>query len=268
MRFSLRRGILKKIPEEEGKAGTCGIWNTGIITKKGVDRIPKNAFFTCTGSRHRAEGRPCEDHGAAAVRGDVTAAVLCDGAGTKSGGAEAARVTAGLLAEVLCGRFEELYHSDSGTARLTVARLVTDALLAESRSAGIRKEELGCTILAAAMDSRGRAVCFHLGDGIILQRDRGAYSVVTGPSRGKVPGSTYLTMNCDLWQHLRYCRWQSGSLERLLLMTDGAADHAAEHRPGGWGFALPAELDLEALGRHLDRLEPEDDYSAAMLMGA
>lgn len=207
----------------------------------------------------------CEDQGAWKSMADVSAAVLCDGAGSFSGGAAAARLTAGLLSEVLCSRFEELYCSDGGTARLTVSRMVTELLTEYSRSTGIPGRELACTILAAAMDSRGRAVCFHLGDGIILQRDRGEYSPVTGPRRGAVPGSTYLTMNCCLWQHLRFCRWQSDTLERLLLMTDGAADHAAERQPGGWCFRPDPETEPEELRRWLQRQKPRDDYSAAML---
>lgn len=199
-------------------------------------------------------------------RGDLAVAVICDGAGSFAAGGTAAELVSDLLAKTMADRFRELYFCDGPTARLRIAQLIARRLADHSRTAGIPERELACTILASAMDGEGRCICLHLGDGIILQRDRGepVMRVVSPPMNGLVPGSTYLTMNCDMWRYLRYYRWQSGRTMELLLLTDGAAEHLVCRRGGaGWVLIPEGPTDLKTLKTWLDRHEPRDDHTAA-----
>lgn len=170
--------------------------------------------------------------------------------------------------KILKEEFREFYFSDGAAARMRMVRMVTQRLAAYSRESGIPLQELACTILAAAMDEDGRCVCFHLGDGIILQKDRDdrELRVVSVPMNGLTETSTYLTMNCEMWRYLRYCRWQSDGIEQLLLLTDGAAEHLVRRQGGaGWKFRPDVPADLECMRSHLRQSHPADDCTAALI---
>lgn len=239
------------------------------LISNGDDLIPSSNYFSCAGQRHIHARRPNEDRGAIINENGLCVAVICDGAGSSSAGSDAAELVSRFLAAALSRRFDELYFCDGITARMTVSRLVTQCLKDHSLATGTPEQALACTILAAAMDAEGRCICFHLGDGIILQQDVDdpSLTVVSPPMNGLVPGSTYLTMNCDMVQFLRYYRWQSPRSRQLLLLSDGAAEHLVSRRSGaGWCFIprIPARLDT--LRAWLDSRRPEDDYTAAQLI--
>lgn len=223
-------------------------------------------MFTHPGRYHTDTQSANEDH-CAAYSGDALAvSVLCDGAGGAGAGGEAAKVVSELLAGILRARFSELYYCEGSQARAVIVRLVTDALREYSLETGTGEQELACTILASAMDREGRCICFHLGDGIILQREQGEMRVVSPPMNGLVPGSTYLTMNCDMWRHLRYYRWQSPDTAQLLMLSDGAAEHLVRREPGtGWKFLPESSGNLGFLEAWLLGRDPWDDYSVASL---
>lgn len=237
--------------------------------KKGDDDIPKSTFFTCPGQFHTAARMPGQDHAAAYDENDLSVVIVCDGAGSAAAGGTAAALVSRLLARILAEQFQEFYLCDGATARMRLTQLVNQTLQEHSRLSRIPEQELACTILAAAMDRSGRCVCFHLGDGIILQKDRsgGKLSVVSAPMNGLTGHSTYLTMNCDMWRYLRYYRWQSADTQQLLLLTDGAAEHLVQRSGGaGWTFRPDLSADPEHLQRYLQEKEPEDDYTLAQII--
>lgn len=236
---------------------------------KGDDDIPKSCFFTFPGRFHAAAQQPNEDHAAAYDENDLSVVIVCDGAGSAAAGGTAAALVSRLLARTLAEQFSSLYHCDGTTARMRITQLVTQALQAHSRLSGVPEQALACTILAAAMDREGRCVCFHLGDGIILQKDRGrdALSVVSVPMNGLTGRSTYLTMNCDMWRYLRYCRWQSAETQQLLLLSDGAAEHLVRRRGGdGWTFLPDLPTAPDQLQQYLQQKSPNDDYTMAQII--
>lgn len=217
---------------------------------------------------HAAAHRPNEDRAAVSGGDSLAVAVVCDGAGSSAAGGIAAELVSGLLVKALEESFREFYFSDGAAARMRLIRMVTQRLAAYSRDRGIPERELACTILAAAMDEDGRCVCFHLGDGIIMQKDREdrELRVVSAPMNGLTGKSTYLTMNCEMWRYLRYCRWQSAGIEQLLLLTDGAAEHLVRRQGGaGWRLRPDVPADLEPMRRYLRRKNPADDCTAARI---
>lgn len=225
-------------------------------------------LFSRPGSFHIQTGAPNEDRAAVVTRGGVTAAVVCDGAGSAPHGADAAALTARTLAPMLAKEFTALFEADGASFRLRILRAVEQALEQYSLRAGIEAGELACTILAAAVNDRGQCICLHLGDGILLQKRRqeDGPSVVSAPMTGLAPHSTYLTMNCDLSRFLRCYRWEDAHLEQLLLLTDGAAEHLTRLQGGkGWVYTGPLPMDLTAMLPHLTRMCPRDDHSAVLL---
>ena len=224
-------------------------------------------FLSFPGEDHLHMGRANEDRIRIESRDGLTAAVVCDGAGSFGSGAEAAELISNALAQLLHRRFEALYAQPGDQVRTLLVRTVERTLGRYSRSSGIAKEALACTILAAAVHEDGRCICIHLGDGIILQKDRDQdrTSVVSCPMTGLAPHSTYLTMNCELERYLRFYRWQASSLERLVLLSDGAAEHLVRLRGGdGWVYAA-GEPEICSIRRRLYSVKPRDDHSAVVI---
>ena len=225
-------------------------------------------FFSLPGSDHLHMNSENEDRLAVAVHDGVTAAVLCDGAGSARYGAAAAETTAQTLSGLLAREFSKLFEADGAGLRLRIIDTLEQALLRQSQHLGAPAEEFACTILAAAMDGQGRCICLHLGDGILLQQFPGQLrpTVVSPPMTGLAPHTTYLTMNCDLSRYLRFYRWQDRNLSSLLLLTDGASEHLSRLQGSlGWSYTGPVPLDLPAMRTHLIRQHPRDDHSALLL---
>lgn len=227
----------------------------------------KAAIISHAGSYHRKHGQENQDHGIVVHKGTVVAAAVCDGAGSFRYGAEAAKIAAKAAAEFLTEDFPALFAMDGTVARRLLTRKLWLALETYARENAIEARELATTLVAAAMDDAGRCLCFHLGDGMILMRSRNGEipQMICAPENGlSGEGSTYLTMNCDLFSHLRLTRWKDGALEDLCLMTDGASRCLARRMEGNWQFReFPWEK--QKLTEYLNQMEPEDDYSFALL---
>lgn len=225
-------------------------------------------FFSRPGTVHLREGSDNEDRVSVVTRGSVTAAVVCDGAGSARYGGAAAERTAQTLSSLLASEFSALFETEGAAFHLRIIHAVEQALAQYSRRTGAPPQELACTILAAAADEGGRCICLHLGDGILLQKRQHQVhpTLVSAPMTGLAPHSTYLTMNCDLSRYLRCYRWEDAHLEQLLLLTDGAAEHLTRLQGGqGWVYTGPVPLALPAILPHLTRLSPRDDHSAVLL---
>lgn len=231
--------------------------------KRNTNIIECSAFSE-VGFCHTINGKPCEDACCVVSAENVSAAVLCDGAGNSTAGGIAAKIISELLAESLCREFDDWYFSDSSTAKRKLAHAVDNCLCDYSKESGIPAKELACTIVAAAMDRDKRCICFHLGDGMVLQKEEGmVFGIVSTPSNGLVPNSTYLTMNCDIARWIQFCRWQEPELSWLFLMTDGAANTIfAGTAVTGHYFK---HMQLSKIKCYLDRQNPRDDYSCALI---
>lgn len=226
-----------------------------------------HAYLSHPGTDHIHLGRANEDRIRVLSRDGLTAAAVCDGAGSFGAGAEAAELVSDALTALLHEEFDRLFSLSADKVRAHLARAVEDVLRVHSRRSGIREQDLACTILAAAAHEDGRCLCLHLGDGIILQQNEGdaCPSVVSCPMTGLMPHSTYLTMNCDLNHYLRMYRWKSAALSRLLLLSDGAAEHLVQLRGGaGWVYTA-GKPDMQTIRTRLHAANPRDDHSALLI---
>lgn len=139
--------------------------------------MQKIMFRTCsyseTGEYHISVGRGCED---AVVTGrnhktGVTAAVVCDGAGSCIYAQEGSEITARTALEVLLNRFDELYRLKANDFAEILLTAVCEPLqeLADERECDIG--EFSATLVCAVMSPDGRYLYFHVGDGIVAACD-------------------------------------------------------------------------------------------------
>lgn len=226
------------------------------------------SFFTHAGQYHTQRNMPNEDCIYSAALDHVVSAAVCDGAGTASEGSAAARLISRLVSDYLCLEFKNLYYCDIDSTRRKLAQLINEHLKSYASEQHVEERQLATTILAAAMDDAGHCISIHLGDGIILQRksNEANFTVVSSPRNGLSFNTTYLTMNCNLWQNLRVHRWAVTTNTHLLLMSDGAMSHlVCRSLHLGWHMPSPPGMTLRNMEDWLKYCEPMDDYSCVML---
>ena len=214
------------------------------------------------------QNKPNQDYALVLERGGISVAVLADGAGSFDAGGAAARLLVPEIVEWISSNFLELYYCDGAIVRKRLVYLITKLLRGYSEKHNLDSSDLACTLIAVAVDSQGRGIAFHLGDGIILRkRDQDTcYSVVSAPENGLTSNATYLTMNCNMLEHCRFYRLQETTPYRLIAMTDGAAAHLVEQRGrDGWVYTGPCFGDADSLLRYLEGIDSSDDYSLAIL---
>ena len=234
----------------------------GVVCISGVFVISN------TGKYHMKQNKPNEDYALALEKGGISVAVLADGAGSFDAGGVAARLIAPEIVEWMSSNFLELYYCDGAIVRKRLVYLITKLLRGYSERQNLNSSDLACTLIAVAVDPKGRGIAFHLGDGIILrQRDQGACcSVISSPENGLTTNTTYLTMNCNMFEHCRFYRLQETGPFRLIAMTDGAAAHLVEqHGRDGWVYTGPCFWEEDSLVKYLEGIAPTDDYSLAIL---
>lgn len=201
---------------------------------------------------------------------NLAVSVITDGAGGKKAGKEAAQLLAPAFAEWIFNTFLELYYRKGDFVRGEAVRIINSCLKAYARSHGCEENDLACTLMASAMDSKGRCLCIHLGDGVMLRRMDGDETdqaeVVSLPENGPTAQTTFLTMNCNMWQHIRYCRWKDPNTECIISLTDGAQAHVAKmDNTEGWSLAASCQLDAQHIIEYLINEQPSDDYSFAVI---
>jgi len=220
------------------------------------------------GRYHKERNMANEDYASVAQNGQIAVVAIADGAGAIGNGGAAAKVVSEALKEELFKNFQEYYVSDGETARRRISLLINNLLTSYSKSKNIDPQSLACTIMVAAMDVKGRCICFHLGDGIILRhkKNHAAWDVVSSPRNGILSSTTYLTMNCNLWSNLQFYRWKDLDHDSMLLLTDGASSHLLNRNgPNGWHFTDNCEADIERMRSYLSSQMPLDDYTCGLI---
>ena len=202
----------------------------------------RSGAFSYAGRRH---GFVPENRTDAVLERDCgghRAVVLCSGGDSCPCGKAAAELTAQAAASFLAFRFARCLLEEPEVLRRELVQVVTRVLGDAARRAGRVPSQFGCTLLAAAMDQRGRFCAFHLGDGTLLGKleMENQWTVFSQPHSGLTPGSTALTMNGSMFPNLRFYRTTQPGGHRLFLTGDGIA---------GLVPRLPQLLD------HPDRLE-------------
>lgn len=207
----------------------------------------------CTGRHHLAAGLPCQDKTALCRREEAFCAALADGAGSRADSAQGAACVTQCAAELLAGRFEDLWALENAALAGELLRACLRAL--NGLEPPIR--ELACTLLFFAAHADGRFLSGHLGDGvqILVREDRS--SVFSPPENGAYPNETFFITGEDAVQHLRLRRGRLEGPGALLLMSDGMGEALYQRDTG-----LPAPA-CRTIARWL-REGDEDTISQAL----
>lgn len=234
-----------------------------------VDSIFKCFTFSQAGKYHQRMNQPNGDQCMALKKNGLAVVSMCDGAGSAQEGCAAAGIVSEVIARELGENFSDLYFSDGETVRRKIAQLVDRSLKSYSSCSGADPKQLACTIMAAAVDEERRCVCIHLGDGIILgkKENQTVWRIISSPQNGMTRNTTYLTMNCDMWKHLHYCRWKDPQLKSIIMLTDGAAEYLVNlSGRNGWVVSKECDKGIMQLKTYLDKIAPQDDYSCGMIV--
>ena len=174
------------------------------------------------GLSHLYENRLLEDATAVMVRNGVACAVVCDGASCCRCARPIANRLSKTISHFLTKNFQECVNMPAKTLRKKIFHLIRRDQMNLQSSLRCRMEDLGCTLLAAAMDeSTGRYMAIQLGDGIIIgHSNEGRLLRLTTPDQGE-HRSTYLTCcgNETLMNHLQIVT--GTDMRALLCSSDG-----------------------------------------------
>lgn len=180
------------------------------------------------GTSHEKTSGPCQDSNECRIFSLPTGESVCvaaaaDGAGTAMySGVGAAKTCAALLE--LVDRHFRLGNSVEQITRETVASWIAEIqrrLDDEGASLSCDRRLLACTLLAFVI-GESRAVCFQIGDGVIVLADseERAYGHVFWPDRGEYANTTHFVTEEDALDHLQF-----DSISRCIvdaaLLTDG-----------------------------------------------
>lgn len=227
------------------------------------------------GTSHVLRGIPCQDavclqHGTDVVTGEpVSAAVLCDGAGSAALSHQGAAAVSLAVAQLLIRQFSVLGESSLSAARAAVLQCTKQALAREAAQLGCLPHQLASTLVAAAINEKnGTLLTIHLGDGVILGLDRrGKALCLSSPDNGRFSNETWFTTSREAARHLRigwYDLQEEGCIA-VYLSSDGLPLCRADGAPlPGLEMRLArlAVLAPQAAEWYLERMfDCESNYS-------
>lgn len=183
------------------------------------------------GTRHENLGIPCQDvvclrQGQDAGTGHtISAATLCDGAGSVPYALEGAQAVCEAVSGLLVQRYSRLESASLSAARQTLMRCVKRSLNRTARTLGCSVWQLSSTLVAVALDETTRTMLtVHLGDGVILGLTGGGRVLsLSAAENGHFCNETWFTTSRDAARHLRM-GWHDLVAEDLLaicLSSDG-----------------------------------------------
>lgn len=174
----------------------------------------KTAICAEKGIYHEISNLPCQDAVGKYENGSITAAVLCDGAGSIADSKKASNLVCEYLPKYLVENFNSLYDEDEAK----IKEKILNFLIEQSETKNV---SLDCTMLAVAMNNQGDSIVAHIGDGVILGKCNGEYKVISRPENGSESYITYFLSVETAMDHLRV---KKETIDGALLTSDGISD--------------------------------------------
>lgn len=206
-----------------------------------------------------------EDHYSLKQNDALAVAVLCDGAGSAQYGSTAAKIISRLLSKYIYENFYTIFGALSDIVLREVTQMIDGKLIEYSNRKSIDVHEMASTVMAVAMDRNGRCICLHLGDGIILRKNKSdtEFDIVSSPQNGISENTTYLTMNCSIAEKMKFYRWNDDDIFELVLMTDGAYGCVFENCGGVRRSVVKDNPIIKSVSKRYKSVE--DDCSCVVL---
>ena len=167
---------------------------------------------------------------------EVLAICVCDGCGSAARAGAGARLTCLTAAAWLATNFEAaLSEPPSYVAKRLVGKVQNRIRNAAFRS-GSSTRDYASTLLGVVVDSSGRWIAVHIGDGGIVGRFGTELTEVCRPEKGEFANQTYFVTDSDAAAILRVIGWDGAGEHRVAsgfaLFTDGAEGSLLNRRTG------------------------------------
>lgn len=222
-------------------------------------------FARQAGYAHSSNGESCQDYvdGFYDSERDLGVIALADGAGSYQYSAAGAKAAV----DVVMNYFRT---NETVTDQTAFVRMVSRAVA----QMGDATVDVGTTLLFAAV-TKDRFVAGHIGDGVILVRQEGQFSVLSYPENGIHPWETYLLPCPEQSEHFRF--YEGSNAEGFLLASDGIAAQLYEDDGSGcpvceklysWCEQMPDDTFRQVVREHFDGIFAKfsgDDKSLAIV---
>ena len=194
------------------------------------------------GSSHKDMGIPCQDAVETWRSADGSLAVIAaaDGAGSRKNAKESAEAAVRSVITLFCKR---------ASLDLPEEEMIA-AFLEGQKALCLPEEELGTTLLFVAVKDNAY-LAGHIGDGLILCREDGAFRLLSVPENGELSYQTYLLPG-DECGHFRFSRGAASSGMSFLLATDGVSTFLCDVDSGA---VAPACEIIDVANRTLSNQE-------------
>lgn len=178
----------------------------------------KMVYAIARGEGHILRDQPCQDAVACFRENGASCIALSDGAGSIDDSQLASNTVAANAARELATNFEYWYAlSESDFSRQMTAHLRNAVKLA------FPETEPACTLLAISVNSDGRMLWCHIGDGVIMCDTSNGAITLSGPENGERLNLTYFISGEFAEEHLYSSRDVPDSATAFMLCSDGAA---------------------------------------------
>lgn len=166
----------------------------------------------------------CQDNVCVLSRKGITAACLCDGAGSYKMAATGSRVMSENIARWLLRDYYVLKKASNDLIVASAAITIWKTMQELSEEYQLPPEEFSSTLVACVTDEKNnQTITLHLGDGIIIScSDYDQCCGVSLPENGTYSYTTWLT-SCDIPEILDHLRVQRIRSDRMIMLSDGAS---------------------------------------------
>ncbi len=185
----------------------------------------KYTASSVTGSTHLDRNEPGQDSCRAGTvqisDREFFIGLVADGAGSTRCGGTGAKNACDIAFEAIVKTIRivgEIHLIGDGDVRDWVCS-AREAIVAEAAASGIPVREYACTLIGSVI-GEGHAICFQIGDGAIVMKERDEYQVVFWPEQGEYANVTYFLSDEEFLMHLAISRTDSRP-EEVALFTDG-----------------------------------------------
>jgi serine/threonine protein phosphatase PrpC len=221
----------------------------------------------------------CQDVWAMYTSQNVLAVCVCDGAGSVAHSRTGAEITSRMVAQWLAEFFDDAFTAPLDVFQ-TVHLEILDALRKTADDLACEIGDLSCTLVAVAVDSAGRYVYWHLGDGGIIARIGNEVKVLSTPQKGEYANETFFITENNAAEYLQFGVSTKGvenvtgfavfsdGLERLLYCHTTLAVAPAITGMLDWHKQADEYTVSQALEKNLTevfRIKTNDDCSLVLL---
>lgn len=187
--------------------------------------------YSRQGKGHVANNVPCQDKTYIHQKGDVSAIVLADGAGSAKMSHFGAEAVTKIVAETLCSNFDDFYSQENPIiAQEKLFETLDNTLKSLANELNCEKKDLASTLLAVA-STKEKFLIFHLGDGVIGYLADDQIKVASFPNNGEFCNTTVFTTSANAQTQIKLFKGMlSNKITGFIVFSDGVESCMFNHQ--------------------------------------